>query len=228
MQLDDYDDYLMAFATQNTQGTPISAPAPISAQTPYTPYQSNIPTTPFSGMTLNTTSLMPNVKLDVKQYPLFHGENAQWPKFKRGVLSIASTHGLDDIFDQNTIVPLVGDSNYYAYQERNKFVYSIWISRIVSGLALSILRDFENSRDGRGVYLKLLDIYEGKSNLEQVALMAMTKLSNLQFTYNYPGGIPTFLSKFRDAQQDLRDANQPLSDTMTKSILLSKINDNNY
>ena len=100
---------MMACASQNTQGTP-TTPVPL------THYQSNIPTTPFSAMTLNTTSLVPNVKLDVKQYPVFHGENSQWPKFKRGVLSIASTHGLDDIFDQNTIVPLYSDPNYDKYQ----------------------------------------------------------------------------------------------------------------
>ena len=166
----------MAFATQNTHSTPITP-----STVPYTPYQSAIPTTAFSGMTLNTTSsLMPNVKLDVKQYPIFHGENSQWSKFKRGVLSIASTHGLDDIFDQNAIVPHPSDTNYSTYQEKNKFVYSIQISRIVSGLALSILGDYEDTRDGHGVYLKLLDIYEGKHNLEQVALMAMTKLSVIQ------------------------------------------------
>ena len=66
----------------------------------------------------------------------------------------------------------------------------------MSGLALSILRDFEDTRDGRGVYFKLLDIYEGKHNLEQVAIMAMTKLSKLNTTYNYQGGIPAFLTKF--------------------------------
>ena len=76
--------------------------------------------------------------------------------------------------------------------------------------------------------MKLLNIYEGKHNLDQVALMAMTKLSNLNLTYNYPGGVPAFLSKFRDAQQDLRDARQPISDTMAKSMLFSKISDNSY
>ena len=79
----------------------------------------------------------------------------------------------------------------------------------MSGLALSILRNFEDLRDDRGVYFKLLDIYEGKHNLEQVALMSMTKLSNLNMTYNYPGGVPTFLTRFREALQDLRDAKQP-------------------
>ena len=82
---------------------------------------------------------MPNVKLDVKQYPTFNGDNASWIKFKRGVLSIASTHGLDEVFDTKTTVPAVGDPSYLPYMEKNKFVYSIWISRVTGGLAMSML-----------------------------------------------------------------------------------------
>ena len=61
---------------------------------------------------ISPNSFIPNVKLDVKTYPTFNGESAQWAKFKRGVLSIASTHGLDDIFDENYIVPTKGDPNF--------------------------------------------------------------------------------------------------------------------
>ena len=89
--------------------------------------------------TTSTASLMPNVKLDVKQYPTFNGKNASWIKFKRGVLSIASTHGLDEVFDNKTILPVVGDPSYLLFMERNKFVYSIWMSRVTGGLAMSIL-----------------------------------------------------------------------------------------
>ena len=35
---------------------------------------------------------MPNVKLDIKQYPTFHGDTAQWTNFKRGVITLAATH----------------------------------------------------------------------------------------------------------------------------------------
>lgn len=86
-----------------------------------------------------TASFMPIVKLDVKQYPTFNGDNASWTKFKRGVLSIASTHGLDDVFDTKITVPVVGDLTYQPFMEKVKFVYSIWMSRITGGLAMSIL-----------------------------------------------------------------------------------------
>lgn len=50
-----------------------------------------------------------NIKLDVKLYPTFDGKVSEWLKFKRGILSIASTHGLDDIFDPSFSVPNEGN-----------------------------------------------------------------------------------------------------------------------
>src|SRR5215217_1448869 len=75
------------------------------------------------------------------------------------------------------------------FQEKNKFVYSVWMSRITAGLALSILCDFEDEKDGRGVYFKLMDIYECASSMKQQALMAMTRMSALSLSYNTTGGV---------------------------------------
>ena len=91
---------------------------------------------------------------------------------------------------------------------------------------MSILREYESEIDGRGVYIKLLQIYEGKHNLRQVAIIAMSRLNSLYYSHSYPNGMPAFIAKFREALQDLRDANEPVSDVMAKSMLLSKINDN--
>ena len=78
------------------------------------------------------------------------------------------------------------------------------------------------------LYFKLLDIYECKSNMEQVALMALQKLQDLRMTYNTNGGVPEFIVKFRDAMNDLKDAKQPISDVMAKSMFLQKIEDRDY
>src|SRR3954469_14889134 len=60
------------------------------------------------------------------------------------------------------------------------------------------------------------------------ATMAMGRLNSIQMMYNSPGGIPAFLTKFRDAIQDLKDAQNPISDVMAKSLLLSKVQDKSY
>ena len=76
--------------------------------------------------------------------------------------------------------------------------------------------------------MKLLQVYEGKHNMRQMATIAMTKLNSLHLNYNSPGGVQAFITKFRDALQDLRDAKNPITDEMAKSMLPSKIHDKTY
>ena len=95
--------------------------------------------------------------------------------------------------------PVLRDPDFTTFQDKSKFVYSIWMSRITAGMALLILQEFENVRDGWGTYLKFLNVYEGKHIMRQMATMAITKLNSLQMNYNSPGGVPVFITKFRDA-----------------------------
>jgi hypothetical protein len=134
LKVEDYDKYLTAKFTPKATVTP----TPVMSQT----------TTP-STMSNMMSPFVTNVKLDVKQYLQFNGENTQWAKFKRGVLALAATHGLDDVFNPKFVVPDVTQFAWSIFNEKNKFVYSIWISRVTSGLALSVLREFEDKKDGR-------------------------------------------------------------------------------
>ena len=122
---------------------------------------------PTPTMTQQSSSFMNSVKCDIKQYPTFAGDFDKWPYFKRQVIALAATHGLEDVFDSKYTVPLIGDPDFQLFQSKNRFVYSVWIARISSGMALSILCDYEDEKDGRGVYFKLMDIYECASNMKQ-------------------------------------------------------------
>ena len=115
LTLNNYDDFLL---NSGIKSTPI--PSKLYSSIPIQP--NVFLTTPFLAMNMSTTSLMHNVKLDVKQYFIFIEENTNWPKLKRVVLSIASTHGLDEVFDKNMVVPFIGDPNYSTYLEKNKSV----------------------------------------------------------------------------------------------------------
>ena len=85
LDMDDYDNFLML---RNMAPVMPTLPTPTAA-----PLQIQIPSTPAQSQYLPPASFMPNIKLDVKQYPVFNGDLASWMKFKRGVLSIASTQG---------------------------------------------------------------------------------------------------------------------------------------
>ena len=171
---------------------------------------------------------MLQVKLDIKAYPTFNGQLSEWLKFKHQVLAVGSTHGLDTLFEVAYSVPVDGTSEFEVYERKNKFLYSVWISRITGGQALSIVRKYETTKDGRGVFLEFRKIYESIHNMEQVSLLALQAIESLTFTYRFPGGIPAFTSKFRDQLLNLADAGEPMSTKMAKSLFLSKIQDKDY
>ena len=244
LTMDNYDAFLMTHAVQTTPqafsavlspGTPIptsqigqnQGPTTPSMTTGFNPMVYMNPTTPMTQQSASS-SFMNSVKCDIKQYPTFAGDFDKWPYFKRQVIALAATHGLEDVFDPNYNVPVIGDPDFQLFQNKNRFVYSVWIARISLGMALSILSDFDVAMDGRGVYFKLMDIYECASNRKQVALMSMTKLSALTLTYNSTGGVPVFITKFRTILHDLKSAKEPISDVMAKSMFLSKIQDRDY
>ena len=77
---------------------------------------------------------------------MFNGDESSWINFKREVLFFAFTHGLDDVFDEHKVPPVLEDPDYITFQDKNKFVYSIWMSRITAGKALSILQEFADAR----------------------------------------------------------------------------------
>ena len=68
----------------------------------------------------------------------------------------------------------------------------------------------------------MLNYYESKTNLENLALNTYNHINDLQYTWKYPG-LPKFLRRFHDLTMDLQDAGKPLDDTTLKSFFLSKI-----
>src|SRR5688500_14995741 len=61
-----------------------------------------------------------------------------------------------------------------------------------------------------------------------MALLALARLNSISLQYKSPEGVPAFITKFRGALKDLKDANEPVSDAMSKSMLLSKVKDRDY
>ena len=61
-----------------------------------------------------------------------------------------------------------------------------------------------------------------------MAVMAIKNLNTLTLHYNTNGGVPVFITKFRDYLNDLRDAGQTMNDIMAKSMFLQKIQDIDY
>src|SRR5688572_7096911 len=151
LTMDDYDNYIIAQARMEARPEPtVATTTPVqSPPMQYMQYQGvQSPVLPTGPMTpgYNPMSYMiqtptmsqqsafsMNVKCDIKQYPPFGGEYAKWPKYKRDIIGLAATHGLDDVFDPKYIVPCPSDPDYGLFQEKKKFVYSMFISRVTGG-----------------------------------------------------------------------------------------------
>lgn len=67
LEMDDFDNFLLV----RSQATVTMAPPTLTA-----PLQVQIPSTPIQSQYMSPATLMPNVKLDVKQYPTFNGDGS--------------------------------------------------------------------------------------------------------------------------------------------------------
>ena len=169
-----------------------------------------------------------NVKLDVKSYPAFDGELGNWLKFKRGVLALAATHDLLDVFDEQFVPPTNPGQAKDLFDARNTFVYSIWSAFIYGTYPVTLLRQFEHTTDGRGAYLAFLDYYESHSNMEDASIIATNKLNNLVFNSGTNGGLPAFVNNFCQYILDLEEAGKPMDAGFQRTLFLSKIQHKDY
>ena len=175
-----------------------------------------------------SSAFLANVKLDIKTFPTFDGKKEHWLKFKRSVLSIGYTHGLQAVLDLEMLVPDPEDADYDDFQAKNAFIYSMWVGRVLDGYPVSLIRAHESTRDGRAVYCEMVQYFESKNNLEQLTLLTFHRINDLSYNYKYPGGLPKFLHCFRNLMMDLQDSGKPMDPAMIKSLFLSKIQDREY
>ena len=95
----------------------------------------------------------------------------------------------------------------------------------MDGYPLATIHAHESTRNGRAIYLEMLNHYKSKTDLEQLALLTFNGINDLQYTWKYPGGLPKFLHHFQDLTMDLQDAGRPIDGTTMKYFLLIKDHD---
>ncbi|MGH3053536.1 MAG: hypothetical protein ACRDL7_00985, partial [Gaiellaceae bacterium] len=175
------------------------------------------------GSTENTAEKFINsIKLDVGQYPRFDGTLDYWLQYKRKIVSIAVTHGLERIFNETEDAPVEGTEDRRLWDAKNAFVYSIFASKASSGQAAVIVRQYETTRDGHAVYIELKKWYEAESNLLVIKQKCESKLDAIKMNYTYAGGSSKFLADFQSLMLDYEYACPNPVDDMTKKQYLSK------
>ena len=130
-------------------------------------------------------SFQKSIKLEVNHYPEFKGNLEGWLPFKRKLKAVAATHGIERIVSDITpvIVPLTQDSRLYEMQ--NNFLYSVFTQKLQGGPSILALRAYEDEKNARAVFLKLVSHYESTSNLMVISQKCHSKIQSLKLHQNY-------------------------------------------
>ena len=117
---------------------------------------------------------------------------------------------------------------YLAYAKLNHMTFST----LDYGTSDSIIRHKVNkhhaTKDGRATFLEIDTYQQGQGSDEVCASNAGAQLNKLKLTPVYPGGAETFLAKWEDTLDNLRDVNQVSNEFMERTLLKKAIQDADY
>ena len=106
------------------------------------------------------SQIQKSIKLELNQYPEFKGGLEQWLPFNRKLKAIAAMHGVDRIIGDTNKNIEHGSQDSKLYELQNNFVYSMFTQKLARGAAILALRHYEDNKDARGLFHKLVDHYE--------------------------------------------------------------------
>ena len=144
----------------------------------------------YSPKSNDVSRFQSNVKLDVKTYPAFDGELGNWLKFKRSVLALAATHNLLDVFNEQFSPPTNPGQAKDLYDAKNTFIYSIWTARVYGAYPIQILRQLENTTDGRGAYLAFWTTTRATATWRTPVSLLLTSSTTWFSLHRAMGGYP--------------------------------------
>ena len=126
------------------------------------------------------------------------------------------------------IMPSQTDTVYLKVTNENSFLYSIIEYSLAKSTAVSRVKRYSKTKDGRGSWLALVDWYEGQGSTDALAKKALQIITSHKLTTKSYGGAELFMDKFEGVLQDLDDFGTPYDQRMAKINSLSNIEDDAY
>ena len=126
--------------------------SPINNNQTYTPFY-NKPSNKNKGSLSYSETFKKSIKKDRSTYPTLR-EDKQWDKWNRSIKALARTHDCEEVFDTN-YVP-VGNDQEAAFQEKQKFIYSVFEDKVLTNTGKTLVRKFEETYDAQSIYKGLL------------------------------------------------------------------------
>jgi Reverse transcriptase (RNA-dependent DNA polymerase) len=162
------------------------------------------------------------IKKDKDHYNEFKDEK-HWDNFRRSVETTADTHGTSDILN-GTFVPDPTDLNAVAlFQSKQRFMYSVWESKIKTDMGMSFVRNHETDRDAQAVWREL-SAHQTTSTTGSIlrqdlmAHLSTVKLDTSVWRGTHVGFIINFQDKLREFER-LTPVADHYTDEMKRTLL---------
>jgi hypothetical protein len=114
------------------------------------------------------------------------------------------------------------------YSRKNNLLHAILLHCTSEGIALHLVKKYEDDADGYLAYKHLYNHYQGHGNQQQYYNTLLTKIMSLSLTHTTHGGMDTYLGKFEELAQELALHGDPLSEAQKITMLLNGIKDRKY
>jgi hypothetical protein len=94
------------------------------------------------------------IKKDKDHYPEFKDEKS-WDAFRQSVETTADIHGTSNVLDINYVMPVRMPEAFALFTRQNRFMYSVFESKIKMDMGIALVRSHEMDRDARTVWIAL-------------------------------------------------------------------------
>lgn len=164
-----------------------------------------------------------SIKRDVTQYKEFT-DDTKWVPYKRHLNSLSAIHGTEKVLDI-TYVPKTAQEKELFLQQNN-FVYTVFESTLKTAKTIIIVREFEATRNGQGIYGRLVEIFESPVSNQLQKQKARAALTSHKLNSSWTKPIESFLVSFEHKLLDLEMvSNQAITEEDKIDYFIDSIQD---
>jgi len=193
-----WDNYILEFGIEKAKvivksaGSSLSSPEvdPIPSQvdTPKEDAVEDVATTSSvssgtSQVKYLNTQILPSIKIDVRSYPEFDGNLKNWRAFKHKFTSIATLHNIGYILKEE-FVPPTNPGELAIYETKNCFLQSILEYSLSKSTALTRVKLFSTTQDGRKSWLELEKFETALQDLDEIGKPYDSAMAKIHFLTN--------------------------------------------
>lgn len=166
-------------------------------------------------------------KPDVKALAVFDGTLPKWKNFRDRFLAVATSQQMVALLLLTYKVPS-NQELLERHRNANRFLVSGLLYSTAGGTAVTIVKKYSATQNGRLAWLTLPNWYEGQGSKNIIAHRTMKDLQTLKLTRDTIGGAEAYISKFEDSLVSLEETGYPYQEGMKKINFLNGIEDITY